>query len=210
VTTPTLLMEDLARRGVQLSARAGRLVVDAPAGALTVADRDALRANKAAILGRLAVAPPGPTPPAGATPDVGPTAEIPPCPACVRPWACRNAACPDPSRWWRAPGYIIRCRGCEPPAFPAWVVEEGDRAAAPLVVELVGRPGSTQSERPTTRRDRRPTRLRVWRPEADLRELRPLARADRDRATRCARCGAVLEGESHDGFCADCTRDEPD
>lgn len=74
MTTPAHLMEALARRGVRFSARAGRLVVDAPAGVLTVADRDALRANKAAILGRLAGSPPGPTPPAGSPPEVGPTA----------------------------------------------------------------------------------------------------------------------------------------
>ncbi len=62
------LLEDLLARGVNLSAQAGKLVCDAPAGVLTDADRAALREHKAALLALLAPSPPASTPPVSTGP----------------------------------------------------------------------------------------------------------------------------------------------
>jgi hypothetical protein len=53
--TPTALIVDLEARGVRLMAVGQTLRVDAPRGVLTTADREALRAHKAAILAVLRV-----------------------------------------------------------------------------------------------------------------------------------------------------------
>jgi hypothetical protein len=52
--TAQTLLDDLAAAGVRLTAQAGRLHVDAPVGALTDADRIALRTQKAELLALLA------------------------------------------------------------------------------------------------------------------------------------------------------------
>ncbi len=51
--TPTALLTDLARLGVRLSTVAGRLLVDAPAGALGEVHRAALARHRDALLAHL-------------------------------------------------------------------------------------------------------------------------------------------------------------
>ncbi len=52
--TTTELLADLASRDIHLAVADGRLHVDAPAGALTAADREALARHKAELLDRMA------------------------------------------------------------------------------------------------------------------------------------------------------------
>lgn len=54
--TLTALLEETARLGIRLEARGGRLHVEAPAGAVTPALRDALAQQKPALLAQLAPA----------------------------------------------------------------------------------------------------------------------------------------------------------
>ncbi len=63
------LVETLRARGVNLSAQAGKLVYDAPAGVLTDADRTALREHKAALLALLAPSPLASAPPVATAPE---------------------------------------------------------------------------------------------------------------------------------------------
>ncbi len=93
------LVETLRARGVNLSAQAGKLVYDAPAGVLTDADRASLREHKVELLALLA-----PSPPASASPvDTGPARpgapkecfsheqDPPPCRRCGgRAWRLRE------------------------------------------------------------------------------------------------------------------------
>jgi hypothetical protein len=51
--TVAVLIAGLARRGVRLSARTGKLLVDAPTGVLTPVDLGVMRENKAALLAAL-------------------------------------------------------------------------------------------------------------------------------------------------------------
>jgi len=66
--TASSLLEGLRARGMNLSARAGKLVCDVPAGVLTDADRAALREYKAQLLALLT---PPATPPAAPPPRPG-------------------------------------------------------------------------------------------------------------------------------------------
>ena len=83
--TPEALLDDLARRGIWLSARGNRIRVNAPRGVLTEADRQALVARKAEVLALLrAEQPPARTEPSDRRADDVPEG---PCGLCGSPLA---------------------------------------------------------------------------------------------------------------------------
>lgn len=83
------LLSDLAGRGATLVAEAGRLRVDAPAGALTDTDRQRIRDHKPALLKLLAAPPEDPPPPRYPpprypAPGVAPSRDLAGLVSCIR------------------------------------------------------------------------------------------------------------------------------
>jgi hypothetical protein len=107
-----------------------------------------------------------PSPPGGAPRPAGTPAPPALAPSPVaRRWCCSSVGCS--AGWWEAPGYVIRCRSCEPPPHVWWIVAQGEIADAPWVAPFQNR----KSDKPRWRREPRPEIPIRFGPEPQRTEL---------------------------------------